>query len=93
MPRRYLARHAGRGRVDRHVEQTKSVRFPAAERDALLVFYDRWAELNGISVNAAMVQALREFAQDHEQEAASVALFPAPVDEGEVFSAREAEHE
>jgi hypothetical protein len=58
---------AATARKDRHKEHTKSLRLPAG--DTLLGWFGDYAAARGISVNAALVLALREFRAHHEQEA------------------------
>lgn len=53
-------------RKDRHKEHTKSLRLPAG--DTLLGWFADYAAARGMSVNAALVLALREFRAHHEQE-------------------------
>ncbi|MBO0837415.1 MAG: hypothetical protein J2P28_18170, partial [Actinobacteria bacterium] len=53
-------------RKDRHKEHTKSLRLPAG--DTLLGWFEDYAAARGMSVNAALVLALREFRAHHEQE-------------------------
>ncbi len=57
---------AAAARKDRHKEHTKSLRLPAG--DTLLGWFADYAAARGISVNAALVAALREFRARHELE-------------------------
>lgn len=75
MPRRYEARHERRGlRKDRHLVESKSVRLPVEDGPRLMRFYEEWADTHTtdegkpMSVNAAMVEALREFRRRHLHE-------------------------
>jgi hypothetical protein len=78
MPLRYEARHERRGpRRDRHLVESKSVRLPVEDGPALMRFYEEWADTHltpddkPMSVNAAMVEALREFRRHHQHELAT----------------------
>ena len=63
---------AATARKDRHKEHTKSLRLPTG--DTLLGWFGEYAAARGISVNAALVLALREFRSHHEQEAGGARL-------------------